>query len=297
MEMLTAKHRSLRAAFFFFKLVYFRHLPMTWLYNIALLNPQGLVALNERNLIYQAVFLMLIIVVPVFALAFSIAWHYRADNTKAVYMPDWEHSKMDELIWWAIPLEIILVLGALTWTSTHALDPRKPLDSQVPLKIEVVALDWKCLFIYPDQNIATVNFVEIPVNRPVEFDITADAPMNSFWIPQLGGQIYAMTGMSNALNLEANTVGDFPGRSSNYSGEGFAQMQFTARAASSTDFDAWVKEVKQSPQALTTDTYAQLSKPSIADPSDSYATVETNLYNKIVTKFMSPNDTTMHMSQ
>jgi cytochrome o ubiquinol oxidase subunit 2 len=261
----------------------------------ALLQPHGLIALQERDLIYQAVFLMLIVVVPVFILAFSIAWHYRAGNTKAVYSPDWEHSKMDELIWWAIPFEIILVLGALTWTSTHALDPRKALDAQTPLKIQVVALDWKWLFLYPEQNIATVNMVEFPVDRPVEFDITADAPMNSFWIPELGGQIYAMTGMVNSFNLVANQTGDFAGRSANYSGDGFANMQFVAHAATSADFDSWVTSIRQSGGSLTPTTYATLEKPSTSG-AVYYGSVTSNLYDAVLMKFMRPSITPMEMT-
>lgn len=257
--------------------------------------PAGTIALQERNLIIQATLLMLIVVIPVFILAFSIAWHYRASNKKAVYSPDWEHSKMDELVWWAIPLEIILVLAALTWTSTHALDPRKTLAGQTPLKIEVVALDWKWLFIYPAQGIATVNFVELPVGQPVDFEITADAPMNSFWIPRLGGQIYAMTGMVNSLNLQATEAGDFTGGSANYSGDGFAQMQFTARAAPQSDFNAWVESVSQSPQSLSDNSYATLSQAGTSTLLY-YGSVDKNMYSDIVSKFMQANGEPMQMS-
>ena len=194
----------------------------------ALLAPKGFVADEELVLMKNVVLLMLIVAVPVLSLLFFFAWWYRAENTRAVYMPQWEHGPMSELVWWAIPIEIVLVLGAITWTSTHALDPYKALTvGGNPLTIQVVALEWKWLFIYPEQNIATVNVVYIPVNRPIEFQITADAPMNSFWIPELGGQIYAMTGMSTELNLIANQTGTFTGRSANYSGEGFARMSFT----------------------------------------------------------------------
>jgi cytochrome o ubiquinol oxidase subunit 2 len=177
---------------------------------IALLDPKGTVALAERGLMLHAVEFMLIVAVPVLTLLFFFAWRYRAGsghgNAQPAYTPNWEQARMDELIWWAIPFEIVLVLGALTWTSTHELDPRRPLDSnQPPLIVQVVALDWKWLFIYPEEQIATVNYLAIPVGRPVRFEITADAPMNSFWIPRLGGQIYAMSGMLTSLNLVANT--------------------------------------------------------------------------------------------
>jgi cytochrome o ubiquinol oxidase subunit 2 len=255
-------------------------------YTFQVFDPKGLIATEERGLIIHAVLLMLIVVVPVFILAFSIAWHYRAGNTKATYTPDWENSPMEELIWWAIPLEIVLVLGALTWSSTHQLDPSKPLAvSGTPLVVEVVALDWKWLFIYPSLGIASVNQVYFPVNRPVTFEITADAPMNSFWIPQLGGQIYAMTGMVTQLHLAAGQIGTYNGSSANYSGAGFADMKFAANAVSESDFTNWVEEVKQSNQSLDLAAYNQLSEPSTTTPQV-YANVPDTLYNSIVGKFM-----------
>ena len=255
-------------------------------YTFSVFDPKGLIASEERGLIIHAVLLMLIIVIPVFILAFSIAWRYRATNTKAVYTPDWENSPMEELIWWAIPLEIILVLGALTWSSTHQLDPYKPLSvSGTPLVVEVVALDWKWLFIYPELGIASVNQVDFPADRPVTFEITADAPMNSFWIPQLGGQIYAMTGMVTQLHLAASQIGTYAGASANYSGDGFAQMKFTANALSESDFNAWVAMVRQSSQTLDKAAYTVLAEPSTTTPQV-YASVDTTLYNSIVMQFM-----------
>ncbi|OGC80879.1 ubiquinol oxidase subunit II [Candidatus Adlerbacteria bacterium RIFCSPLOWO2_01_FULL_51_16] len=252
----------------------------------AVLDPKGAIALAERGLMFHAVLFMLIVAVPVYILLFFFAWRYRTGNTKAAYAPHWEHSKMEELIWWAIPFEIILILGALTWTSTHDLDPRKTLNVNVaPLVIEVVALDWKWLFLYPEENIATVNYVRVPRDKPVRFDITADAPMNSFWIPELGGQIYAMTGMITSLNLIANEVGEFAGKSANYSGEGFAQMKFTAQATSQENFDAWVAEVKTSSSTLSWSEYEMLAEPSVTKEPLYYGSVEPNLYNMIVTKF------------
>ncbi|MDO8518403.1 MAG: ubiquinol oxidase subunit II [bacterium] len=256
----------------------------------SVLEPAGVVALAERTLMINATLLMLIVVVPLFVLAFFVAWHWRAGNKKATYMPNWEHSKMDELVWWAIPFEIVLVLGALTWTSTHQLDPRKPLDDargEPPLVIQVVALEWKWLFIYPEQHIATINMLELPVGRPVEFEITADAPMNSFWIPRLGGQIYAMTGMVTRLNLIATQPGVFAGGSANYSGSGFAQMKFTVHAVPVADFNAWVQTTASSSQILDTSTYNALAQPNIQLQPQYYALPDTTLYNSIVEKFMS----------
>lgn len=267
-------------------------------YTFALFEPAGQVAQDERALIVHAVLLMLIIVVPVFILAFSIAWRYRASNTtsKAAYTPEWEHSKLEEFVWWVIPLEIVLVIGALTWSSTHQLDPYKPLMSPVaPITVQVVALEWKWLFIYPSLGIASVNMLEFPAGVPVHFDITADAPMNSFWIPQLGGQIYAMTGMVTQLNLIADKPGIYAGSSANYSGDNFADMKFAAKAVSEQEFDTWVEQVKNAPNPLTFNIYRTLAAPGTTTPA-AYAPLEENLYNSIVMQFMSADAMgNMHM--
>ena len=258
--------------------------------HLIVLNPKGVIAVAEKKLLIDAVLLMLIIVVPVIVLTFVIARRYRSSNLKAKYTPNWSHSVMLELIWWSIPLAIIIVLATLTWISTHKLDPYRPLDSKTkPMIIQVVALDWRWLFIYPEQNIATINFVEFPVNKPVTFVLTADAPMNSFQIAQLGGQIYAMPGMATRLNLMANEIGDYSGRSVNFSGDGFADMTFVARVSSEEGFEQWVETVKQSSQALTFDVYNQLV-PNTEDSRVRYFSSATpNLFDKIIMKFMVPS--------
>jgi cytochrome o ubiquinol oxidase subunit 2 len=260
----------------------------------SILEPHGIIALSERGLMVEAVLFMLIVAVPVYALLFFFAWYYKAGNTEAKYVPNWEHSKMDELVWWAIPFEIVLIVGALTWTSSHALDPKKAIASDVPpVVVQVVALDWKWLFIYPGQNIATVNFLEIPIDTPIQFHITADAPMNSFWIPSLSGQIYAMTGMSNTLNIEADTMGDYKGYSANYSGEGFAAMKFTTRVVSKDDFDTWVTATEASSKILTEAEYIRLRGPSTEKPTY-YREVTDNLYNTVVSSFLDPTNPAHH---
>src|SRR3569623_1035631 len=261
---------------------------MDWLNSLILLFPQGTIALAERNLMLQALMFMLVVAVPVSGLIFFFACHYRAGNTTAKYTPDWAHSNLEELIWWAIPHEIDLILGALTWVSTHELDPRRALSSDKPLVVEVEALDWKWLFIYPEQIIATLNYVEFPAGRPVEFRITADAPMNSFWIPSLGGQIYAMTGMVNELNLEAPEPGRFDGRSANYSGPGFKDMQFVAQADTQEDFDAWVKSVQGKYPELNDEAYATLAKPATSTPT-SFGSVKGDIFARILGKYMDSN--------
>jgi len=256
---------------------------------LAVFNSKGIVAQKERNLIIFALGLSLVVVIPVFSLLATFAWKYRASNDKAKYSPELDHSRVAETIWWLIPSCLIVILSVVAWNSSHALDPYKPLNvSAKPMAIQVVALDWKWLFIYPQQNMATVNYVEFPVNTPVTFQITADAPMNSFWIPQLGGQVYAMPGMSTELHLMASQAGEYRGSSANISGVGFAGMKFVAHADSTMAFNAWVKTVKQSPNHLTSESYSQLARPSQNDPVAYYASSQANLYETTLMKFMMP---------
>ncbi|MBX4192026.1 ubiquinol oxidase subunit II [Candidatus Parcubacteria bacterium] len=250
-----------------------------------ILHPQGLVAHSELTLMIQATALMLVVLVPVYILIFFFAWYYRAGNTKAKYVPNWQHAKLDELVWWAIPFEIILVLGALTWTSTHQLDPKQPLAiSGEPMIVEVVALPWKWLFIYPKEHIATVNYVAFPKDRPIQFQITADAPMNSFWIPELGGQIYAMTGMVTHLTLASDKEGSYQGMSANYSGEGFADMKFKAQSMSEDEFDLWVTEMHAQSHYLEKGAYQTLAKPGTSTVMY-YSEISPTLFDDIVRKF------------
>ncbi|MBF7141797.1 MULTISPECIES: ubiquinol oxidase subunit II [Pseudomonas] len=251
-----------------------------------LLNPKGQVGIDERNLILLAFALMLTVVIPVIVMALLFAWRYRASNRNATYAPEWAHSTKIEAVVWGVPLIIIAVLGYVTYVSTHHLDPYRPLDSDVkPVRIQVVALDWKWLFIYPDQGIATVNKIVFPAHTPVAFEITSDAVMNSFFIPALGGQIYAMAGMQTKLHLIANQEGDFQGISANYSGAGFTGMSFQAQATTQAAFDSWVNEVKNSPKALDSAEYTALAKPSEKNPVALYASVPPNLFHTIIDKY------------
>lgn len=215
----------------------------------ALLNPKGQIALEQRSLILTAFGLMLIVVIPAVLMAVVFAWKYRASNTNAKYSPNWSHSNKVEAVVWTIPILIILFLSVLTWKSTHALEPSKPLQSDVkPVEIDVVALDWKWLFIYPEQGIATVNQIAFPANTPVNFKITSNSVMNSFFIPTLGSQIYAMAGMQTKLHLIANEPGTFDGISANFSGRGFSGMKFKAIATKDdAEFQQWVAKVKAAP--------------------------------------------------
>lgn len=257
--------------------------------NFAVLNPKGPVASKQHALMMTTLWLSLLVVVPVFVMLFGFAWRYREGNHHAKYAPNLSGNWILESIWWGIPTAIILALSVITWNTSHALDPRRPLsDTGQPLVVQVVALQWKWLFIYPQQGVATVNYLELPVGQPVKFEVTADAPMNSFWIPQLGGQIYAMPGMSTTLNLEASMPGDYYGSSANISGRGFADMHFTAHADSPSDFDDWMQAARLSGQTLDYSGYAQLAKPSDDTSVKSYSAVESGLYNHVLLKFMAP---------
>ena len=218
--------------------------------NAVLLSPSGDVALQQRNLIIISTVLMLLIIVPVILLTFLFAWRYRANNTAAHYDPEWNHSTVLELLIWAAPLLIIIALGALTWVSTHQLDPYRPLarlsegrevpPGTKPLVVEVVALDWKWLFLYPEQGVAAVNEMAAPVDRPIQFKITSSSVMNSFFVPALAGQIYAMPGMQTTLHAVINHPGEYEGLSANYSGAGFSGMRFRFHGVDQAGFDRWI---------------------------------------------------------
>ena len=265
--------------------------------NMTLLDPVGQVGIDEKNLIITATLLMLLVVIPVIAMTFIFAWKYRASNTKATYAPKWSHSTKIEVVIWTVPILIIIALGVITYKSTHALDPYRPIESDVkPITIEVVAMDWKWLFIYPEQGIATVNKIVFPANTPVNFRVTSDTVMNSFFIPGLGGQIYAMAGMQTKLHLIANRNAELDGISANYSGAGFTGMKFKAIATSQADFDAWVSEVKAAPKQLDSAQYEALSKPSQNNPVELFSSVTPNLFQVIIDKYegMKPGKPVKH---
>ncbi len=258
----------------------------------SVLNPQGLIGLEQKRLLVISTWLILLVVAPVIILTFAFAWRYRESNSKARYEPEWEQNKVAEIIWWSIPLAVVICLSVLAWKGSHELDPYKPIVSdQKTLTIEVVALDWKWLFLYPEQGIATVNEVRFPEKTPVLFKLTADAPMNSFWIPRLGGQIYAMPGMLSKLYLTANEVGIFRGSSANLSGKGFARMTFLAHATSNADFENWVNQVKSSSSELNSEVYQQLVMPSENNPPTSFILEEGDFFYRILmnTRKVQPN--------
>ncbi len=262
--------------------------------NTVVLNPSGDIAKQQADLIVIATVLMLLIIVPVMILTVLFAWRYRKGNTNAKYEPDWDHSTKLELVIWGAPLLIIIALGLITWISTHQLDPYRALDrldenrpipaSTKALEVQVVAMDWKWLFIYPEQGVATVNQLVTPIDVPVRFKITSTSVMNTFYIPAMAGMIYAMPGMETTLNAVMNKVGLYEGLSANFSGEGFSHMKFVYKAVSAGDFDAWVQQTKADPDSLTRETYLALEKPSVKEKIRDYGSVTPALFNAILNR-------------
>ena len=269
--------------------------------NHAVLNPAGDVALQQRDIIYVSTALMLLIIVPVMALIVLFAWRYRASNKDATYDPDFDHSTSLELVIWSAPLLIIICLGALTWGSTHKLDPFRPVhrisagkavDPKVkPLVVQVVSLDWKWLFIYPEQGVATVNELVLPVDRPVRFDLTSANMMNTFYAPTLAGMIYTMPGMQSRMHAVLNRTGTFRGMSANYSGAGFSDMRFKLYGVSEASFADWTRRVKASGPVLDRNRYLQLEKPSEKVPALYFSGAEPGLFDRIFRRCVKPGST------
>ncbi len=266
--------------------------------DMVVMSPSGDIAAQQRDLIVISTILMLLIIVPVVFLTLFFAWRYRRSNTSATYDPEWHHSTALEVVIWSAPLAIIIALGAITWISTHKLEPYRPLDrldaeraipaDARPLTVEVVALDWKWLFFYPDLGVAAVNELAAPVDVPIHFKITASSVMNSFYIPALAGQIYAMPGMETKLHAVINKPGEYEGFSANYSGDGFSHMRFKFHGLDRQGFDDWVARVKAQGTALNRDAYLKLEKPSEREPVRYYAAVEDGLYRAILNLCVTP---------
>ena len=256
--------------------------------DMLILNPKGPIGDAERYVIYVAIALMLIVVIPVFVMAIWFPWKYRASNTKATYAPKWSYSVRIDLVIWLVPIAIVTALSILVWVETHRLNPYKPIDSGVkPIHIEAVSLDWKWLFIYPDQDIAVVNELVFPANVPLSFRITSDTVMTSFFIPQLGSQIYAMAGMQTRLHLMADEPGVYHGQNQQFSGRGFSQMHFKAIAVASVEFEAWVQKTKHSSDKLDMARYEEMGKPSVGYPVTYFSTVKPDLFGHIMRKYNS----------
>jgi cytochrome o ubiquinol oxidase subunit 2 len=244
------------------------------------LDPQGPIGAGERLILINATVVMLAVIIPVIVLTLGFAWWFRAGNTKARYMPDWEYSGPVELVVWSIPALVVVFLGGMAWISSHDLDPPKPLASATakPLEIQVVSLDWKWLFIYPEQGVASVNRLTVPAGTPLHFSITSSGVMNSFFVPQLGSQIYAMAGMTTRLVLQADKPGTYPGRSVQFSGDGFSDMRFDVVALEPAAFDDWVRQTKGAGGTLDPGSYSTLTKPGTVSQPSTWGTVSPDLF-------------------
>jgi cytochrome o ubiquinol oxidase subunit 2 len=249
------------------------------------LDPQGPIASAQLLLLINSTAIMLVVVVPVILATLGFAWWYRSSNARATRGEDRAYEGRIEFVTWSIPALIVILLGGVIWIGSHQLDPRAPIPANAdPLRVDVVALDWKWLFIYPDQGVAAVNQLVVPVGTPINFRLTSATVMNSFFVPQLGSQIYTMGGMTTHLNLLADTLGEYPGFSANFSGDGFSEMRFVVKAVPAGDFDGWVAQARGSGSALDDAGYAELAKPSQAVPPTTYRAVDPKLFERIVDK-------------
>lgn len=258
-------------------------------HNIGVLNPKGIIAHEELKLFFDTLALMLIVVLPVIVMSFAFVYHYQVSHRIRDYKPNWSHSLFLETLWWGIPCLIIVVLAILTWKKTYELDPYNniPGFNQSPLQIQVIALPWKWLFIYPQQNIATINYLVIPVGQQIEYWITTDnVPMSAFFIPQLGSQIYTMAGMRTQLHLMADQIGDYDGLNTQYNGAGFSDMHFTVHVVPPDEMQQWIEQTKKSPIHLTDDVYNQLLNPSIGDQPKFFSGVATDLFKRVIDTYM-----------
>ncbi|UXN62291.1 ubiquinol oxidase subunit II [Phyllobacterium zundukense] len=247
------------------------------------LDPQGPVGAAQNTILLNATTIMLAVVIPVILLTLGFAWWFRHSNARARYMPDWSYSGRIELIVWSIPALVVLFLGGIAWVGSHDLDPGKRIaSSAAPLNVQVVSLDWKWLFIYPDLGVASVNRLMVPAGVPIRFQLTSATVMNSFFVPQLGSQIYTMEGMTTRLNLLADKPGRYPGLSAQFSGEGFSDMRFVVDAMPQQAFDQWTASARTAGGKLDKASYSELARPSSAVASSTFGQVEQNLFNDIV---------------
>jgi cytochrome o ubiquinol oxidase subunit II len=248
-----------------------------------ILEPRGPIAAAERLLLINSTAIMLVVVIPVIVATLAFAWWYRSSNTHASRGTDESYEERIEFVVWSIPALTVILLSGVIWIGSHQLDPRAPIPAQSdPLRVDVVALDWKWLFIYPDHGVAAVNQLVIPAGTPVAFRLTSATVMNSFFVPQLGSQIYTMGGMTTHLNLLADKPGEYPGFSANFSGDGFPWMRFVVRSMPAGDFNAWLEQTRGSGGALDDARYAELAKPSKAVPPTTYGSVEPKLFERIL---------------
>lgn len=253
--------------------------------DLGVMSPAGPVGRDQLLILVDSLAIMMVIIVPVLLAVVAFAWYFRASNDKAFYLPEWEFNGTLELVVWSIPMLMIIVLGGVAWYGSHALDPYNPLPvakGEKPLEVQVVSMDWKWLFIYPEQGVAAVNQLYLPTGRPVHFSITSASVWNAFFVPSLGGMIYSMAGMTTQLNLQADKAGVYPGLSAMLSGDGFSDMHFDVHAVAADDFSKWVDTAKASPDVLDTAGYAKLAGVSGSAPVATYKSADPNLFASIV---------------
>jgi cytochrome o ubiquinol oxidase subunit II len=254
------------------------------------LDPKGPISVAQRQIMFNSLGIMLAIVIPTILATLGVAYWFSSSNSRAHYQPDFEYSGRIEMLVWSIPAMTVLLVGGVAWVGSHDLDPPKPIASTVkPINVQVVSLDWKWLFIYPDQGVATVNQLTIPVGTPVSFELTSTGVMNSFFVPQLGGQIYTMAGMMTRLQLQADHPGTYPGLSAQFSGDGFADMRFNVEAVPAENFAQWVDATRSAGPVLDAPAYAELAKPSQAVAPFTYRAVAAHLFSGILSAGMDPD--------
>jgi cytochrome o ubiquinol oxidase subunit 2 len=255
-----------------------------------ILDPQGPIGAAEKTILIDSLAIMLAIVVPTILATFAFAYWFRASNSKAFYWPDWEYSGRIELVVWAIPALTVILLGGVAWIGAHQLDPPKPIaGSSSPLTIQVVSLDWKWLFIYPDQKVATINSLTVPAGVPLQFQLTSASVMNAFFIPQFGSMIYTMNGMTTRLNLQADRPGTFQGLSAQFSGDGFADMHFDVHVVPSEQFTKWAQDASNAGKPLDEQSYQQIARPSMKNEPAIYRLADPDLFRSIATQKIPPS--------
>jgi cytochrome o ubiquinol oxidase subunit 2 len=256
---------------------------VAWPWQTGVLVPHGPIGAAERTILLDSTTIMLAVIVPVIVLTLAFAWWFRSGNEKAIYLPDWSYSGRIEVVVWSIPTLIVGFLGGIAWLGSHDLDPRAPIPSSVPpVNVQVVSLDWKWLFIYPDQHVASVNRLVVPAGAPISFRITSATVMNSFFVPELGSMIYAMAGMATHLNLLADRPGTYPGLSAQFSGDGFSDMRFDVVATDKQGFEDWLQTTRSGGGKLDAQSYGQLARPSSAVAPSTFGDVDPGLFEGLV---------------
>jgi cytochrome o ubiquinol oxidase subunit 2 len=254
-----------------------------------IVQPQGPVGLAENAILLDALVIMLVVVIPVIVATLAFAWWFRASNAKARFRPDWAYSGRLELVIWSIPLLVIVFLGGLAWIGSHRLDPAQPLaSSRPPLEVQVVSLDWKWLFLYPAQGVASLNELVVPAGTPIHFTLTSASVMNTFFVPQLGGMIYTMNGMATQLYLQADRPGVYYGQSAHFSGDGFSDMRFDVRALPADQFAGWAATARGSGRGLDARNYAQLAVQSRNPPAEAFRLTDPGLFREVVMQTLPP---------